>query len=65
MNGQYLKLLPSEEFKRAIGQHWKSCGILTEAEGLFVEVEVLPYTRLDFSQNHQGSIVFGEALLFL
>ncbi|KAL7207122.1 hypothetical protein ACSBR2_019753 [Camellia fascicularis] len=37
MNGQHLRSLPSEELTKLIGEHWKSTGILTESEGLFVE----------------------------
>lgn len=40
MNGQHLRLLPSEEFTRLIGRHWKSTGILSESEGLFIEEAV-------------------------
>ncbi|GMP37219.1 hypothetical protein CsSME_00009007 [Camellia sinensis var. sinensis] len=37
MNGQHLRSLPSEELTKLIGEHWKSTGILTESEGLFIE----------------------------
>ncbi|KAA8535909.1 hypothetical protein F0562_028387 [Nyssa sinensis] len=40
MNGQHLRSLPSEELTKLIGEHWKSTGILTESEGLFIEEAV-------------------------
>ncbi|CAK9140173.1 unnamed protein product [Ilex paraguariensis] len=40
MNGQHLRSLPSEELAQLIGERWKSIGILTESEGLFVEEAV-------------------------
>lgn len=40
MNGHYLRSLPSEELTKAIGEHWKSTGILNESQGEFVEEAV-------------------------
>ncbi|KAF8405600.1 hypothetical protein HHK36_010507 [Tetracentron sinense] len=37
MNGQHLRALPSEELTKLIGERWKSTGILTESEGLFIK----------------------------
>ncbi|PON75207.1 Glutamate-tRNA ligase, bacterial/mitochondrial [Parasponia andersonii] len=37
MNGQHLRVLPSEELTKLIGDRWKSTGILTESEGPFIE----------------------------
>ena len=42
MNGHYLRSLPSEELTEAIGEHWKSAGILNESQGEFVEVSEPP-----------------------
>ncbi|XP_043715909.1 glutamate--tRNA ligase, chloroplastic/mitochondrial [Telopea speciosissima] len=40
MNGQHLRALPSEELMKLLGEHWKSTGILTESEGLFIREAV-------------------------
>lgn len=40
MNGQHLRSLPSEKLNKLIGDRWKSTGILTVSEGLFVEEAV-------------------------
>ncbi|XP_047322412.1 glutamate--tRNA ligase, chloroplastic/mitochondrial [Impatiens glandulifera] len=40
MNGQYLRSLPSDTLTKGIGECWKSSGILTESDGLFVEEAV-------------------------
>lgn len=40
MNGQHLRYLPLTELTEFIGQRWKSCGILKQPEGLFVEEAV-------------------------
>ncbi|KAM1001982.1 hypothetical protein FF1_002447 [Malus domestica] len=40
MNGQHLRALPSEQLTKLIGEQWKSTGILTEAEGSFIEEAV-------------------------
>lgn len=40
MNGQHLRSLSPEELTKLIGQRWKSTGILTESEGMFVEEAV-------------------------
>ncbi|KAK9286638.1 hypothetical protein L1049_015038 [Liquidambar formosana] len=40
MNGQHLRSLPSEELTKLIGGRWKSTGILTGSEGLFIEEAV-------------------------
>ncbi|KAM7471005.1 hypothetical protein LguiA_009188 [Lonicera macranthoides] len=40
MNGQHLRSLPSEELTKLLGERWKSTGILTESEGLFIEEAV-------------------------
>ncbi|KAI8557394.1 hypothetical protein RHMOL_Rhmol04G0007600 [Rhododendron molle] len=40
MNGQHLRSFSSEQLTKLIGQHWKSTGILTESEGMFVEEAV-------------------------
>lgn len=37
MNGQHLRVLPPGELVKAIGEQWKSTGILLESEGLFVK----------------------------
>ncbi|KAL5707270.1 glutamate--tRNA ligase [Ranunculus cassubicifolius] len=37
MNSLHLKALPSEELLKIMGERWKSAGILTESEGIFVE----------------------------
>ncbi|KAF3434917.1 hypothetical protein FNV43_RR22004 [Rhamnella rubrinervis] len=37
MNGQHLRALPSEEFKKLIGEQWRRTGILTESEGPFID----------------------------
>lgn len=37
MNGQHLRSLPSEKFCKIIGERWKSIGILTESEGIWIE----------------------------
>lgn len=42
MNGHYLRSLPSDELTKAIGEHWKSAGILNESQGGFVEVSEPP-----------------------
>lgn len=42
MNGHYLRSLPSEELTKAVGEHWKSAGILNESQGDFVEVSEPP-----------------------
>lgn len=52
MNGQHLRALPSEEFKKLIGEQWKKTGILTESEGPFVDV------RLVFSALSIASVEF-------
>ena len=41
MNGQHLRVIPSEELTKLIGEQWKSTGILKESEGPFVEVRIL------------------------
>ncbi|XP_010270569.1 PREDICTED: glutamate--tRNA ligase, chloroplastic/mitochondrial [Nelumbo nucifera] len=43
MNGQHLRSLPSEDLTKLLGERWKSAGILTESEGLFINdaVELL------------------------
>lgn len=41
MNGQHLRSLPLAELTELIGKRWKSCGILTKPEGLFVEVSFI------------------------
>lgn len=38
MNGLHLRSLSSVEVVKLIGERWKSSGILTESEGLIVEV---------------------------
>lgn len=38
MNGLHLRSLPTAELVELIGEHWKSIGILTESEGLIVQV---------------------------
>ncbi|KAJ4980319.1 hypothetical protein NE237_031156 [Protea cynaroides] len=40
MNGQHLRALPSEELTKLLGEYWKSTGILTESEGLFISEAV-------------------------
>lgn len=40
MNGHYLRALPSDELNKAVGEHWKSTGILNESEGHFIEEAV-------------------------
>ncbi|KAL5724532.1 glutamate--tRNA ligase [Ranunculus cassubicifolius] len=37
MNSLHLKALPSEELLKIMGERWKSAGILTKSEGIFVE----------------------------
>ncbi|TQD81405.1 hypothetical protein C1H46_033046 [Malus baccata] len=37
MNGQHLRALPSEQLTKLIDEQWKSTGVLTEAEGPFIE----------------------------
>ncbi|OVA00688.1 Glutamyl/glutaminyl-tRNA synthetase [Macleaya cordata] len=37
MNGQHLKALPSEDFIKLLAERWKTTGILTESEGMFVK----------------------------
>lgn len=41
MNGQHLRSLSSEELTKLIGQRWKSTGVLTRSDGMFVEVTIL------------------------
>ncbi|EXB40441.1 Glutamate--tRNA ligase [Morus notabilis] len=40
MNGEHLRVIPSEELTKLIGERWKSTGILTESEGPFIEEAV-------------------------
>ncbi|KAK1307334.1 hypothetical protein QJS10_CPA10g00048 [Acorus calamus] len=37
MNGQHLKAIPQDQLTKVLGEHWKSNGILTESEGMFVK----------------------------
>ncbi|CAN6689393.1 unnamed protein product [Malus baccata var. baccata] len=46
MNGQHLRALPSEQLTKLIDEQWKSTGVLTEAEGPFIEMTPLFQTRL-------------------
>lgn len=41
MNGQHLRALPIEKLTKLVGERWKSVGILTESEGVFVDVSFL------------------------
>ncbi|CAN8251706.1 unnamed protein product [Cochlearia groenlandica] len=40
MNGQHLRTLPFEKLTKLVGERWKSAGILTESEGIFVNEAV-------------------------
>ncbi|XP_057453752.1 glutamate--tRNA ligase, chloroplastic/mitochondrial [Lotus japonicus] len=40
MNGQHLKAQPSEELKSLIGERWKTCGLLNESTGPFIDEAV-------------------------
>lgn len=42
MNGQHLRSLPSEELNQIIGERWKDADIVTESQGVFVQVEIFP-----------------------
>ncbi|KAK1281977.1 hypothetical protein QJS10_CPB22g01534 [Acorus calamus] len=37
MNGQHLKAIPQDQLTKVLGEHWKSNGILSESEGMFVK----------------------------
>lgn len=40
MNGQHLRVIPSEELTKLIGEQWKRTSILTESEGPFIDVRL-------------------------
>ncbi|KAK7350536.1 hypothetical protein VNO77_09267 [Canavalia gladiata] len=40
MNGQHLRARPSEELTKIIGEHWKTCGLLTVSDGPFIDEAV-------------------------
>ncbi|ESQ31494.1 hypothetical protein EUTSA_v10003868mg [Eutrema salsugineum] len=40
MNGQHLRALPIEKLTKLVGERWKSVGILTASEGVFVDEAV-------------------------
>lgn len=40
MNGQHLRSLPSVELNQIIGERWKDAGIVTESQGVFIQVDI-------------------------
>ncbi|KAF3659010.1 Glutamate--tRNA ligase, chloroplastic/mitochondrial [Capsicum annuum] len=51
MNGQHLRSLPSEELNQIIGERWKDAGIVTEAQGVFVQLCKASVTLLGMDPN--------------
>ena len=53
MNGLHLRSLPTGEVIKLIGERWKSNGILTESEGLIVEVRASYLSGAFFDDSDQ------------
>lgn len=56
MNGQHLRVIPTEEVSKLVGEQWKNTGLLTESEGTFVEVS----ERVMFYNTRSMALLFDK-----